>query len=101
MANPPPLYGHIVGWPPSSRPDADHVWVVEWGKEKLVEVDEEPHLLVPLRKQYTDPYGLQKLQPKEYRIPPPCPLCFKISVSTKVDIIPTPTCDECITISLR
>ena len=82
MATPPPLYGHLINWPPPSRPDADHVWVVEWGKEKVVEVESEPHLLVPLKKKYTDPYGLT------VKIPPPkpdkygaCPLCFSIFVS--------------------
>ena len=101
MATPPPLKGFIIDWPPPSKPDAAHVYVADRTREKVVEVEGELNLLIPIVKQYTDPYDLQKLQPKEYKVPPPCPLCFKISVSTNVDIIPTPTCDECITISWR
>ena len=79
---PPTLYGHEVEWPPPSRPDADHVWVLDRENEKVVEVEGELHLLTPIKKVYTDPYGFTK------KLPPPkpdeygaCPLCFSIFVS--------------------
>ena len=81
MATPPPLHGFVIDWPPPPKPDAAHVYVADRTKEKVVEVEGELHLLIPIVKRYTDPYGLQKLQPKEYKIPPSCPLCLKIAVS--------------------
>ena len=81
MATPPPLKGFIIDWLPPPKPDAAHVYVADRTREKVVEVEGELNLLIPIVKQYTDPYDLQKLQPKEYKVTPPCPLCFKISVS--------------------
>ena len=81
MATPPPLYGHLINWPPPSRPDADHVWVVDWGNEKVVEVESEPHLLIPLKKRYTDPYGFRDKIIQEPLRNDGCPLCHLITVS--------------------
>ena len=83
MATPPTLRAFEVAWPPPPTKDAAHVYVADRTREKVVEVDGQLHLLIPIVKEYEDPFGLQMLQPKEYKVPPPCPLCFKISVSNK------------------
>ena len=70
-----------MAWPPSSKPDAAHIFVADRTKEKVVEVGGKLHLLIPIIKEYTDPYGLRQLAPKEYKVPPTCPLCLSIIVS--------------------
>ena len=80
-ATPPTLYGHVVDWPPPSRPDAAHVWVLDRDNEKVVEVKNEPHLLIPLKKKYTDPYGFTIKHPPKPLENFGCPLCFSIIVS--------------------
>ena len=78
---PPTLYGRVIDWPPPSRPDADHVWVLVHEEEKVVEVEGELHLLTPLKKVYTDPYGFTEKVPRRLIEDGACPLCRSISVS--------------------
>ena len=79
---PPTLYGHVVDWPPPSRPDADHYWVLDHANEKVVEVEGEPHVLTPLKKVYTDPYGLtDKIERAPIEETGGCPLCHSLFVS--------------------
>ena len=80
-ATPPPLKGFVMEWPPPPRPDACHIYIADRTREKVVEVSGEPHLLIPIIKQYTDPLGLRDLITPEPRIDPPCPLCCSIIVS--------------------
>ena len=46
------------------KKDADHVWVPDKSRERVIHLGGEPHLLTPLVKQYTDPYGLLAFKPK-------------------------------------
>ena len=43
--------------------DADHIWVPDKSREQLIHLGGEPHLLTPLIKKYTDPYGLLAFKP--------------------------------------
>ena len=45
------------------RKDADHVWVPDKSREQVIHLGGEPHLLTPLVKRYTDPYGLLAYKP--------------------------------------
>ena len=78
---PPTLYAYPLEWPPSGKPDAAHYWVLDWDNEKVVEVENEPHVLVPLKKIYEDPYGLTERIPRRLIEDGGCPLCRSISVS--------------------
>ena len=81
MACPPTLYAYELAWPPPPRPDADHVWVLDHENEKVVEVEGDPHLLTPIKKVYTDPYGLTKKIPRKPIDHGGCPLCQSLFVS--------------------
>ena len=86
MATPPTLRAVEIEWPPSSGcphpPDADHIWVLDEENEKVVEVEGEPHVLTPLKKLYTDPYGLTvKFERKRIEEAGRCPLCHRLFVS--------------------
>ena len=83
---PPTIYGHLIDWPPSSRPDADHYWVLDEANEKVVEVEGEPHVLTPLKKIYTDPYGFRDKIPRKLIEDGSCPLCRSIDVSKTQDV---------------
>ena len=48
----------------AKKHDADHIWVPDRQREKIIHLGGEPHLLTPLVKKYTDPYGLLELPPK-------------------------------------
>ena len=78
---PPTIYAREIDWPPSKRPDAAHYWVLDREREKLVECDKEPHLLIPLVKIYEDPYGLRDKIPRKLVEDGSCPLCRSIDVS--------------------
>ena len=85
MATPPTLRAVEIRWPPSSGcphpPDADHNWVLDEENEKVVEVEGEPHVLTPLKKLYTDPYGLTEKIPRRLVEDGSCPLCRSLDVS--------------------
>ena len=86
MATPPTLRATELAWPPPTTcphpPDADHVWVLDVQNEKVVEVEGEPHVLTPLKKIYTDPFGLTvKMPRKKFEEPGGCPLCHSLLVS--------------------
>ena len=82
MATPPTIYARHLDWPPSKRPDAAHYWVLDREREKLVECDREPHLLIPLVKVYEDPYGLtDKIERAPVKHEGGCPLCHRLFVS--------------------
>ena len=86
MATPPTIYARQIDWPPSKRPDAAHYWVLDRSREKLVECDDEPHLLIPLKKIYEDPYGLRDKIPRRLIEDGSCPLCRSIDVSNTQDV---------------
>ena len=86
MATPPTLRATELAWPPPTTcphpPDADHVWVLDVEREKVVEVEGEPHVLTPLKKIYTDPFGLTaKIKRKKVEDAGGCPLCHRLFVS--------------------
>ena len=81
MDRPPTLYAFEMDWPPPKRPDAAHFWVLDRENEKVVELNKEPHLLIPIKKVYEDPYGLTKKVPRKLIEDGSCPLCRSISVS--------------------
>ena len=84
---PPTIYAREIGWPPSKRPDAAHYWVLDHAREKLVECDKEPHLLIPLVKVYEDPYGLtDKIERKPLEDVGGCHLCHSLFVSQSSNI---------------
>ena len=79
---PPTIYARQIDWPPSKGPDAAHYWVLDHDREKLVECDKEPHLLIPLKKVYEDPYGLTiKVKRAPIKNEDGCPLCHRLFVS--------------------
>ena len=49
--------------------DADHVWIPDKSREKIIHLGGEPHLLTPLIKKYTDPYGLLAIKPRSEGCP--------------------------------
>ena len=81
MATPPTIYAREIDWPPSKWPDAAHFWVLDHENEKLVECNKEPHLLIPLKKVYEDPYGLTEKVPRKLIEDGACPLCRSLDVS--------------------
>ena len=79
---PPTLYAYPLKWPPSGKPDAAHYWVMDRENERVVEVEKEPHVLIPLKKVYEDPYGLTERIPRTpIREDYGCPLCHRLLVS--------------------
>ena len=59
--------------------DTPHEWLPDWGNQQVVDVDDQPHLLIPLRKVYIDPLGLRDLIPPIPKIDV-CPLCGSMMV---------------------
>ena len=85
MARPPTLYAYPLEWPPSGKPDAAHYWVMDRENERVVEVEKEPHVLIPLKKVYEDPYGLTDKIEREEIDHGGCPLCHRLFVSQLSD----------------
>ena len=81
MTTPPTLRAYEVSWPPPPKPDACHIYVADRTREKVVEVNGQLHLLIPIVKEYTDPLRLRELIPPEPEMDPPCPLCGSTVVS--------------------
>ena len=85
MATPPTLRAFEVAWPPPPTKDAAHIYVADRTKEKVVEVDGQLHLLIPIVKEYEDPDGFRDKIPRKVIEDASCPLCRSITVSKTQD----------------